>query len=114
MAKDKDYNKMIHSSRWVKLRRSVLSGEPLCRRCKAQGFITLAVELHHIIPVEEGLTIADKERLMFNPSNLMPLCHRCHVDIHIELGRGGKEANVRRTGKKLEEFKKSFTADTGG
>lgn len=113
MAKDKDYKRMIHTMRWIKLRAGVLSAEPLCRRCNNNGFISAACEVHHIIPVEEGVTVADKERLMFNASNLMPLCHRCHVEIHVEMGRSGKQLNIKRAEKKREEFRKNFL-DTPG
>ncbi|MDE6860926.1 MAG: HNH endonuclease [Duncaniella sp.] len=108
MAKDNDYKRLIHTSRWQRLRREVLGSHPLCKRCEDDGFISAATEVHHIVPVEEGLSVGDKERLMFNPSNLMPLCHRCHVEVHTEMGRCGKDANLRRMTKKLGDFQKKF------
>lgn len=45
MAKDKDYIKLIHTPRWLNLRRAILSAHPLCERCEAQGYITPATEV---------------------------------------------------------------------
>lgn len=96
MAKDKDYIKMIQSRRWSTLRRQVLSEHPTCARCDEEGRLRLAVEVHHVVPVESGLTITEKSRLMFNRSNLTPLCHACHVITHTEMGRSGREATRRK------------------
>jgi 5-methylcytosine-specific restriction protein A len=90
MAKDKDYIKLISSGKWAKIRRVKLNFNPICELCEKEGYITAATEVHHIQPVEEMLTYADKERMMFNPSNLCSLCHDCHVKIHTEMGRSGK------------------------
>lgn len=108
MAKDADYKRLIHTSRWLKLRRDVLTAHPLCVECEAAGLIAPASEVHHITPVESGLTMAEKEALMFSPSNLKPLCHDCHVKAHIELGRSGRAATRRRSAEHLERFKKKF------
>ena len=54
MAKDKDYKRMIHTSRWLKLRRDKLSDYPLCERCEQMGKVTAATEVHHVHPVEMG------------------------------------------------------------
>ena len=101
MAKDKDYIKLIHTARWLKLRRSILSAHPLCERCEAQGYITPATEVHHRRPVEHGLTYADKHRLMYDADNLCALCHDCHVRIHTEMGRSGKAATLRRNAEQV-------------
>ena len=91
MAKDKDYRKLIHTTRWLRLRRDKLSDFPLCERCEQEGRVTAATEVHHIIPVENGLTRQEKERLMYDYTNLKALCHDCHVKTHTEMGRCGKE-----------------------
>lgn len=111
MARDKDYIAMIGSARWAMLRRVVLSSHPLCERCQAEGYITAATEVHHIVPVETALRWRDKERLMFSPGNLRPLCHRCHVKTHTELGRSGKEANIQRVKEHVESINKRFYGD---
>lgn len=108
MPKDKDYVAMIHTTRWLKLRKAKLTACPLCERCREAGIIRPAGEVHHVTPVEHGLTRAEKERLMFDPHNLRSLCHACHVDTHKEMGRSGRAAAKRLAAKKLERFKEKF------
>ena len=108
MAKDKDYIKLIHTPRWLNLRRAILSAHPLCERCEAQGYITPATEVHHQRPVEYGVTYAEKYRLMYDVKNLRALCHDCHVKAHIEMGRSGKEATRRRNAEQVARVVKNF------
>ena len=61
----------IHSWRWRRVRRIVLSSEPLCRMCKQQGYVTAATEVDHIKPRDEGGDMWDR-------ANLQPLCRECH------------------------------------
>lgn len=112
MAKDKDYIRMIHSSRWQYLRRDVLSLHPLCEICESEGSITAATEVHHRTPVEYGLNAMEKQRLMFNPNNLQALCHACHVRVHTEMGRSGKEATKRRNEAQIQAAIVKFFNDS--
>ena len=59
------------SSRWRKLRKWMLSNEPLCRECKKKGDRKEATVLDHIHPVRLGGDVWDE-------SNLQPLCKSCH------------------------------------
>lgn len=102
MAKDKDYIKLIQTTRWLKLRREILTKHPLCQRCESEGRITPATEVHHIRPVEEAVGKAERERRMYDPHNLRALCRPCHVQTHTEMGRSGKDATKRRNAKQLE------------
>lgn len=97
MSNDPDYRRLINSVRWLRLRRDVLTATPLCERCTREGFVTAATEVHHRRPVETGLNFNEKRRLMYDPSNLMALCHGCHVAIHTEMGRSGRDVSRRRT-----------------
>lgn len=108
MAKDRDYNRMIHTARWLRLRRDKLSDYPLCERCEEEGKVTAATEVHHITPVEEALTRGEKERLMFDYNNLKALCHGCHVKVHKELGSHSKAQVQGRTKRQLGRFVKIF------
>lgn len=108
MAKDKDYRRLIHTHRWVMLRRSKLTACPLCEDCLARDIVTPATEVHHIKPVEDALTAADKEALMFDPHNLRSLCRACHLAAHVALGRGGKEHARRRAAEKMKSFTEKF------
>lgn len=113
MAKDKDYRRLIHTSRWLRLRASVIAEHPLCERCAKEGFVTAASEVHHIRPVEYGLNLREKERLMFDRRNLRALCHACHVKEHIEMGRSGREAAKRRNRAQTEAAIRKFFGESG-
>lgn len=111
MAKDKDYIKLIHTPRWLTLRRITLSARPLCERCQGEGYVTPATEVHHRMPVEYAVTYAEKRRLMYDPNNLVALCHDCHVKVHTELGRSGKEATKRRVAQQVQSIADKFFND---
>lgn len=108
MAKDVDYRRMIHTKRWLRLRKAVLTERPLCERCRERGELTAATEVHHRVPVETALRRCEKEELMFNPGNLMAVCRRCHAEIHTEMGRCGRErmrmVNAERTASIIRRF----------
>lgn len=57
---------------WRRLRKRQLQLEPLCRRCKADGLLTPATEVDHVVP------IADAPGRRLDASNLQSLCHPCH------------------------------------
>ena len=58
----------LTSNAWRKLRRAVLSSEPLCRMCTSQGKTVPACDVDHYNndPSDNRL------------ENLQPLCHECH------------------------------------
>ena len=51
-------------------RQRILTNEPLCRHCWAKGITTVAQEVDHIVPLEQGGTYSD--------DNAQPLCTPCH------------------------------------
>ncbi len=108
MAKDKHYNCMIHSARWLRLRRDKLGDSPLCERCEEEGRHNLATEVHHVIPVEDGMTWQETERLMYDYHNLRALCHACHVKTHQEMGRSGKLYAQRKRVNGIKRFIEKF------
>lgn len=114
MAKDKEYIKLIHTSRWLRLRRDVLSAHPLCQACEAEGLLTPATEVHHIRPVEEAFTRAERAQRMYDPHNLRALCHACHVKAHTEMGRCGKEATCKRNARHVADIVRKFFGEDGG
>ena len=64
-----DYKRQ--SGRALQRKRDELFGrEPLCRSCKAKGFVTIATLRDHIKPLAEGGTDED--------DNVQPLCEPCH------------------------------------
>ena len=108
MAKDKDYIQLINTTRWKQLRKSILDAYPLCQRCQQEGRLTAAQEVHHVRPVEEAITYADKMQRMYDAHNLQALCHDCHVKTHTEQGRCGREATKKRNEKQVEQVIKKF------
>lgn len=86
------YRKLIQSTRWRRLRADALHRAcGLCEDCKARGVVRAATEVHHIEPVERGVSAAAMERLMFDPRNLVALCHGCHANRHAELMSHNRE-----------------------
>lgn len=108
MSKDHNYNRMIQSKEWLKLRRWKLNCNPLCEDCEEQGILTSATEVHHITPVESANTVAGMEALMFNPGNLRALCHNCHVKVHAQEKSHTKEAVRERANNATKRFKEKF------
>ncbi len=103
------YTKLINSRRWRETRRMVmLRDRGLCVDCAAEGRATVAVEVHHVRPVEWEHTSSAMERLMFDPSNLVCLCHACHRRRHRELMSGDRarqrERERERTERRFEDL----------
>lgn len=108
MSNDPDYIRMIHTARWLRLRRLRLSEQPLCPVCRAAGRTRPATEVHHVRPVEAARTLGEKERLMFDPHNLRPLCRSCHVAAHQAMGKGTKATAAERKRAEAEAFRRRF------
>jgi hypothetical protein len=62
---------LYNTSRWQRLRASVLIQEPLCRLCVADGVVCLATEVDHIEP-HRG------EEVKFWSGPFQPLCRSHH------------------------------------
>lgn len=113
MAKNKNYQRLIgNNPKWQGLRRRKLTANPLCEDCLERGRVAFATEVHHIKPVEDGLTFSDMEALAYDYHNLRSLCHNCHVEAHVALGRGGKKQARRRAAAQLERFGVIFLGKT--
>lgn len=115
MAKNKVYVKLIHTSRWVALRRAVLTEHPICQECERKGLLSPAKEVHHIVPVEKATSESDMNALMYDRHNLMALCRACHVRLHTELGKASKADREINRANQLERFRvKFFGGEEGG
>lgn len=71
-------NDRYHNRTWRKLRDSIIASEPLCRNCISMGVRNVANVVDHIKPVSTGKTLEQQEQLMWDVSNLQPLCNSCH------------------------------------
>lgn len=58
---------------WRKIRDSYLAAHPLCEQCAKDDTITVAEEVHHILPLSKGGN--------HDVRNLMSLCASCHSKI---------------------------------
>ena len=63
---------------WKRIRDRYAAEHPLCEMCLKEGRLTPVQEVHHILPVSKGGTLAR--------DNLMSLCQSCHTKIHHDLG----------------------------
>lgn len=73
-AREDGWSKRFYGSvAWRRCRRAILADEPLCRRCFGEGVETIAVDVHHVEPASPE---SDRN---YDPTNLVPLCKRCHT-----------------------------------
>lgn len=92
MSRDPRYQRLLNSKRWKLLRAEVFRrANGLCELCKAEGFITAGVDVHHIRPVEQAKTVQEMERLAYNPANCQLLCVACHIKVHQDMRTHTKE-----------------------
>lgn len=64
--------KFYQSKEWRNIREYVLSKEPFCRKCKAEGYLVPAYAVDHIVD------IVDEPLKRLDINNLQPLCRKCH------------------------------------
>ena len=107
-AQDSEYKAMLHTQRWHNLRRQTLAAHPQCEQCAREHRYRLATEVHHRVPVLSVADTASRIGLMYDPGNLMALCHDCHVAVHRSLGKQTKEENRRRTEGKVDDIMRRY------
>lgn len=73
-----------NTRRWQKLRRLVLTENPLCAMCERMGKVTAATMVDHIVPISKGGQFWDRQ-------NLQGLCTHCHkVKTNKEISKRNK------------------------
>jgi 5-methylcytosine-specific restriction protein A len=70
--------KKSYSRTWKRIRDRYIKEHPLCEMCQKEDKLTLAEEVHHVVPLSKGGTHATE--------NLMALCTRCHSAITAKEG----------------------------
>ena len=105
MSRDPNYQRLLNSKRWKMLRQEYLRAHPLCERCKAEGLIRSAIDVHHKVPVESAHTLMEMEQLAFDWHNLQALCIPCHASIHKAERSHSKQAHKQREDDRLERWK---------
>ena len=99
----KQYKAWLNRRRWRAARAAAIrAADGMCRDCLAAGRARAASEVHHVRPVLSGKSNAERERLMYDPGNLVPLCADCHRRRHLEL-RSHDAAKIRERGRAIEE-----------
>ena len=119
MSRSQTYNKLINTSRWQKLRRWHLGNHPWCEDCLKRGVHEVATEVHHITPCETVKDELSMAKLMYDPANLVSLCHTCHIERHMVLGsrKRGHTRNERTRAWNdglMERFKRKFGGEGEG
>lgn len=104
------YTRLVNTARWQKIRRQQLTDFPCCAMCQRKGYDRLATEVHHVVPIESSKSgsFSDMKRLAYSPTNLMSLCHDCHVAIHRELGSRSRDKVKAIRKEELKDFVKKF------
>ena len=105
MSRDQRYQRLLNDKRWKLLRAYVFRrANGLCEMCKAEGFITPGVDVHHIKPVETGRTVQEMERLAYNPNNCQLLCIACHIKVHQDMQTHTKEKVAENKARARQRF----------
>lgn len=68
----KTTNERGYTYRWQKARERFLAKHPLCKHCQAQGIVTAATDVDHVIPHRGN------DALFWDESNWQSLCKSCH------------------------------------
>ena len=78
--------------RYQRARAKFLARYPLCRPCEAEGRVTLATQVDHILPAQHH-----PELFWDIEGNWQPICVECHENkTWIENGGLQKEADMKR------------------
>lgn len=102
MSRSPEYQKLLNSPEWKKLRAWKLSVNPLCELCQAEGYVRLAVDVHHKRPVEGASRLIGRDGMVercYSRTNLQSLCVQCHIRVHQEMKSHKKkevQANKKR------------------
>lgn len=67
----KETHQFYLSPAWRRFRNWYLSKHPLCEQCEAEGRLTLAAMVDHILEIKDGGALTDE-------GNAMSLCWKCH------------------------------------
>ena len=99
MSRDKRYQRLLNSKRWLEVKAIVWKrANGLCEECKKKSIVTGSLhgqlDCHHVVPVESAKTLADMERLCYDPNNIRLLCVACHKEAHHQLKSQTKQAHI--------------------
>lgn len=78
------YNRTL----WRDLRDWKRRKDPLCEVCRMRGRITPGSDIHHLETFTGAGDEAERDRLAYDPENLLTVCDRCHRELHHGALRG--------------------------
>ena len=90
--KKTEYEYLRKTARWLRLRKTHLAGEPLCRMCRSQGYITPANVVDHIVAHKGDVN------LFYDQHNLQTLCKEHHDSTKHAEESGGRILGCNREG----------------
>lgn len=82
LVKVEERQKIYQSTLWRKMRLQQFSEHPLCQICEAEGKVKAGEHVHHVRSFVNAPNLVERDRLAYDPDNLMTLCEECHGKIH--------------------------------
>jgi 5-methylcytosine-specific restriction protein A len=73
---------VYNTSDWKKLRLEYLIAHPLCENCIQNGIIESAIDVHHKVPISQGVDLLEKRTIGLDWNNLKSVCKECHKKEH--------------------------------
>lgn len=71
------YDPFLHTAQWEELRSAYRKSNPLCERCRQEGIIKAASQVHHVI-ARDSVEFRRNKMTGYEWDNLMSLCKRHH------------------------------------
>ena len=123
MSRDPRYQRLLNSPRWAETKRIVWQrADGLCEECIAEGiraglpigYIRPGRDCHHIVPVETAKTLAEMERLTYDPNNIRLVCVEHHIKLHKQMGKGTKANRKERAEERQARWRDHVMALANG
>lgn len=110
MSKDRNYRRLVSSTRWQKLalRMKTKAGW----RCSECGRVTQRLAVHHVQAVEDTTDTEEMERRCYDENNLQVLCYDCHKRKH-EYRQGTHQERERQRVERMKETMKNLNENDG-
>lgn len=82
--KEKTSASFYDSLAWKRLRNTFISLHPLCAECLKHDKVEPATQIHHAVPFLRGENEQEQWQLFLDEKNLIPLCDKCHIAVHVK------------------------------
>lgn len=99
MAKDENYNRIIHSKEWRRVSKLYKAAHPLCEECEKWP----ATAVHHRRPLETFPNFEEMLAAAYDWQNLESVCRECHDKLHRELDSHNYKRNKQLAAQRNEE-----------